>query len=332
MTSLYLLSVTHQKADMPKKIKRKYKIVVNPSTNELRRVLEEKWITEDRVERYNVYKDDGTLLCRSVDKFDDRGNLMEHTSYDEDNEIEIRRVMRYDDFGNEIKRTIYRGERDGLPVQYTSQYKYGEKGNVLERREFNRYRRLSMEVIYDDCGRMTERVSYDNEGNETVKESFVYDADGKLIEKYEHRRGEEPDKQVYEYDSNGNQIYTYYDKNGIESAGVRFTYDENNRKVDNRSFLEDGTVFYRESYGYDSEGRKNKQIEYEEDCVTVDEITTWEYDNEGRETSHRHLAPNGDIRSVWEYQYNADGEICMECYRRGDKIEVLSTYEYETKD
>lgn len=146
------------------------------------------------------------------------------------------------------------------------------------------------------------------------------------------RSGEEPYKRVHEYDSNGNQIYTYHDKNGIESAGVRFTYDENNRKVDNRSFLEDGPVFYRESYGYDSEGRQNMQIKYKEDCVTVDDITTWEYDKEGRKTTIKHLDPNGIPTSVWEYQYNADGEICMECYRRGDEIEVLATYEYETKD
>lgn len=309
-------------------IRRKYRITLNPSTDGLKRVLVDEWISEDRVQHNNLFDDDGTPWGRCVRKFDDRGNMVEETLYDGDNTIEKRRVCRYDDHGNMVKHTIYRGERDGIPDQYTFQYVYGEGGQVLERREFNKYRMLSKEVIYDDCGRMTRRTTYDNDGKETLKECYVYDADGKLLEEHE-LCGEEPSKRVYKYDCKGNQIYSYLDKNGIEAAGIRYTYDENNRMVDNRSLIEDGTVIYRESYGYDSEGRKNKQIDYQEDCVTIDTIRTWEYDKGGRIARQCYTDANGVARLIWEYNYNENGDICMECMRKGDDIEELYIYEYE---
>lgn len=184
-------------------------------------------------------------------------------------------------------------------------------------------------------------------------ETEVFDEHGNSL--YRTRSYGDPKISSYEYDERGNVIREYYEtnyycdneydengrlvsykafKNGEPAFAGTEIYDEHGELSElrtdyyfNGEFLEQ-TVHYYE-YIFDESGRKIALTEYHTDHNEIWEETAYEYDGD---ILKRRVCtdPNGDGKTVWEYIYDADGNIVnykITFYEQDDTVK--STYREE---
>ncbi len=193
----------------------------------------------------------------------------------------------YDENGNEIKRVSY---VPGVPdIKNTIEQIFDENGNVLQIVESidNGRSVYTTKHTYDERGNMLTnfKVDKNSETQTDLVYSYVYDEDGKILEKTIEARGTgSKNRYVYEYDENGNKIKEelYLGDNKLESTTTR-SYDEENRVIKIViDYAADGKLSTVYEYEYDECGnviyefRQNEQFSGDAG-VFVYEFSDYEY-------------------------------------------------------
>ncbi len=211
--------------------------------------------------------------------YDDKGNLVKHTSWAGDFP-QFGYEYTYDDQGNMIKEVVLRGEYDFkiLQVSYTTDYTYDKDGNMT-----------------------AKAWTYPN--GSTTRTDYVYDKDGNLIR-------EEMGAVVVEY---------FYDKDGklLEEkhadAVVQYTYDKDGKLTKTqRDENVNTTSEYTCEYFYDENGWLIKETYTGYGNSVSQEVratTAYTYDQAGNLIRKDETRINGSNQYVTKFVYDTNGNL-----------------------
>jgi hypothetical protein len=134
---------------------------------------------------------------RSLNKFDDKGNLIETLSYDVNGFIRGKHTRKYDNVGNLIEEIGYNPNKS---IAWKNNFKYDSSGHKVESINNSINGNMSWKQVYknDEKGNNIEVVQYRN-NKVDWKDSYKYDDNGHMIERVE-------------CDSTGFQISSYFCK------------------------------------------------------------------------------------------------------------------------
>lgn len=187
-------------------------------------------------------------------------------------------------------------------------YEFNEKG--IKKRE-NIYREfgLACEQFFDDNGKLTELLSYDENGNLNHTGIYINDERGNRIEHFLKRAdGEISFRQFFKYDSRNNLI-EYETKYKNEESNIKhiYSYDENNLKTEYSIYNGKGNKTGSHTIKYNEKGHNIEEKVFLSDGRLVNTfITDYEYDAEGNVIHQLRTVPPGGFHPFHTYEYEYD--------------------------
>lgn len=216
--------------------------------------IEEGWIKKGESKPNRIYKydndgnliedigltDDGGVLVKSVNEYNSDGVRLIEKLYNSKDVLEKEFIN--DIEGKRTKAIVY--DENGI-LNYTVNYKYDNRNNVIREKYLDNKGNLNQEVIYnyDNEGNKTIQVLKDGTGKEKEKILYSYDQNGNQISYKHYINGLLSKEATYEYDENGNLIY-----DGFKNE--RYKYNDKNLKIEKGAVLKDGTYKSEELYEY----------------------------------------------------------------------------------
>jgi len=231
----------------------------------------------------------------SVTKYDTRGNITEVININKAGETILVVVYQYDNRDNRVNYERYQGNRQKL--QYSQKTVYDARGYKIRESGFDGATSYNNTFKYDDNGKLSE-ISYtvDNahvekrllkhSGNKT--EISIFDATNNLSFKQENT-----------YHNNGmllSEVKTGGKGNTVHTLNLQ--YNNSNDLTEEMKMRADNKLDYQKIYQYDSESRPIK-----EETVIMDGT---------KFISH-------------EYQYNSQGDLVFESWRKNERAKEAST-------
>jgi hypothetical protein len=241
----------------------------------------------------------------------------------------------------------YKEKLDSLMYYYWN-------GEYWELRRIEKY-------IYDISGMMIEFEEENwGEGNSLYKETWKYNADGKVISVIDaywddfYSDWMLESRSEYEYDSNGNllsQVDSYYDSNfsiWIYNYKTDYNYDENNNQIVQYTYTWDTELLiwaylYKTETYYDENYRVKLYIYYNWDGYNwiMNSQNEIQYDERGNDTLTVIYSWNGegwDPSTKYAYSYNAGNRMIQYIYSYWDSYTTFNwlqssreDYTYDTK-
>jgi YD repeat-containing protein len=167
-------------------------------------------------------------------KYDKRGvliNKLKQNLLDEGLLAEYKFV--FDDIGNLVKEYIYWSGNDKGDM--LNEYKYDDKGNIIEKIEYNEHYYLSD----DTTSKTIYKFEYDSLGNVIIENSYWGDWKHKLLRTYKYEAGKKVFEQskyvkiTYEYDEHGNEIRRAedYGSGRVLMILTSYEFDEHNNWI-----------------------------------------------------------------------------------------------------
>jgi len=242
--------------------------------------ISHKYDTAGNPIEWTISTTEGKILTKVINKYGNRGNIIEKTIYDNDalyNEAVVRKkfFFKYDDKGNQIEGNCY--DKDGNSIEKTTS-KYDQNGNEIEFCssglklicKYENNKKVEVKKYNNDLLNQTVTYEYDDKGN-TIEESAVA-SNGDLIHKL-----------IYKYDNNNNQIEGAMYQQGffqIDFVG-KFTskYDERNNLIEKAVYNKDDTVKDKltRKYEYDAKNNWTKMTEYKNQIIQAIVERKFEY-------------------------------------------------------
>ena len=305
----------------------------------------------DKKTRAQQYED-GKLKKRTDFNSDEKAQTV--LGYSNEGYVEYRTEYTYDQDGKLSKTTIKHLNADGsvLDISYVNhdghddEIEYDGDGSVIGEREY----------IYED-GIVKGFISKDSSGNITGKTEYEYDTDGKTLtiqRDYKYNGNEYVLSTVWsEYVSGNATNSEEYDSNGAITGSSTFEYSadgkklkqttklyENGRETGSRTEKEfDGSgntsvltyfdavnrITRKLTYGYDENGKKTSQTEYEyKDGKETGKKTIKSGYNGTEKASKREVYSNEVLTS--EYELDADeNTIARTDYKYKNNVESGKT-------
>lgn len=165
-------------------------------------------------------------------------------------------------------------------------------------------------------------ISYDAEGNETVRIEYTYDNSGNLVSELHYRNGQRESKSTYIYNDNNLKIkaeHKVYDPS-IASQTYTYEYDEDSRLIKECIYDYRDKLVHEYVYDYDEEGRLIK-------TEREDWVKTCTYGEHG---SYVELLVMKTIGQTEKTEVTKDeyGNILRECYYTDETLAIERVYEY----
>ncbi len=184
------------------------------------------------------YTSDGTVLEHYRNEYDSNDRTLKTESFDADGELIQRDTFVYENDNDitSIVQTI--DQSDGSTDRYVESY----RGSYLLKSEFYRGDVL-MEIeknIYDN-GRLTKHLISDARGNELQKETYLFDGDSLVIEKY--MNGELVQTETCLLDGE-NIIEESFVSDGVQNRTL-FKYDNHNNMIEETEYRDGMPVMTR---------------------------------------------------------------------------------------
>lgn len=211
----------------------------------------------------------GDLYYQTIDKYDDKGNLIEILN-GSDNKDGEKFINKYDGNGNRIEFCGY-NLRDSLETRWT--YKYDTKNNKIEDCCYKGVNNLESKVLYkyDNKNNNIEESSYNSDGSLKSKKSFIYDDNGNQIQVNSlNSFGNIGIESTSKYNEKGKTIeYCYCREDGSCSVKTFYMYDKNAFKIEETVVIygrKDPTAYSdmlnRITYKYDEMGSLTEESSY----------------------------------------------------------------------
>jgi len=168
-----------------------------------------------------------------INKYNDKGNLVEKVTIDSDEGIEAKEIMVYD--GDRlVNHKIF--EYDELETEFS--YVYDNSGNITSQSKWAPDEELSRyDNFFDDKGNLIKSLKYNNEEQLTERYVYQYNDEGKTV-KIEEETSIGKTITAIEYDGKGNAIkQTVMDENENINNQVIHEYNEDNLVIGSEVFI-----------------------------------------------------------------------------------------------
>ena len=240
------------------------------------------------------YDAEGRLVTYSVDSYDEQGQQILREVYDGQDQLLESIEMQYDAQGNQIYFAHFDGDGNCLSLKESTYDEYGNRTYYRVVSQSGSEQIFTNEYVYDEEGRMLERAYY-YDGTLNGTEVYEYDEEGRLISMQdgntETRYWYENGLMVKKYEKTNFAFYTEY------------TYDEKENLVFERCYsASDLSPSYSIQYQYDDQGNCLSQTYtdgFGDSYVMVESI----YDEFGNERSFIQYNAEGEVISVRETEY-----------------------------
>lgn len=213
----------------------------------------------------------------SHSEFDTKGNLTEQSIYAQDGSLVERTINEYDENGFLLREKYFVEESE--PSEENS-YQRNEQG--LVEKELKHYSDGSIDTTtyhYDSQHRIISKITINDEGeteqkvlneykDEFLKSTKILDADGELIKLDEFR-----------YDEKGNSVeHKRFDADSGDDSFVVTRYNSHGRKLEETTFDEEGNEVSKTLYSEDDSGNLISIIE---EGPLKDLVIKFTYDDRG---------------------------------------------------
>jgi len=261
----------------------------------------------------------GILLSRESYKYDQEGNLLEKL-ITMNHQTAYKCTWKYNEKGKEITKEEYFTElitpekinkiienellaKGALWKKF--RYSYDNKGNRSEVFVYNASseksklnegavqnpskealentpKRLSYEELPNP--KLLSTNEYDNLRNLWVKDIYVYDKEGKIIE-------------VRSIDNEDKTLFRY-----------TYKYDDKGNEIDRVSYGKNNEVIQRTTHSFDSKNNLTERSEYDTYGELIQK-NIYKYNEKGQKIEQQGLNSNGSLAFLIKFIYNATGEL-----------------------
>ncbi len=213
---------------------------------------------------YRFGKVEKNGLLESTLRFDDRGNKIREILYSPtDGTVTETKNFRFDKNGNLIEETV---KKETSTIKTV--HRYNSKNNRIETVLYQTDGSVDRKIsnVYDENGLLLESVGKLDDGRMFMRDSYLYDARGNVIEFKNNLK-----KITAKYDGRGNVLsilkYQRYFKShdSIQynvNERYSFEYDQNDRLTEMRSFRPDSSMKTRTQYLRNDKGNLIEEKEF----------------------------------------------------------------------
>lgn len=301
------------------------------------RLIEEKTFNEnDALVNWTEYDSNGAMITNITYSDDGSKYFGSYQSqYDENGMIEQKieyvsssgdySISQYED-GKVTKQTRYNINDD--VVSYTTM-EYDVNGNVIKLTDYRSDGSVSGYIIceYDSYGSQTSYIMYDDQGEEkfSIKNSYEYDKEGRIIKKYDGVNGYL--EMEWTYDTDGNILMEkQYNSNGIVT--LETGYNKKERVSRDINYGDDGAILAGQEVSYDNNGFPDKIKRYSYGRLISEEQYIYKMASDDQVASVEVISlPSGDMMGKQEYQYDSDG--CLVSAIMADHFGNKAVIEYQ---
>lgn len=202
-------------------------------------------------------------------------------------------TVTFDEHGNEVSRVIYDDYGFLVGTQTNS---YDASGRLTESSLKAEEKELQSREVYryDSASKLVEKLSYEGGGADALKDTFTYDARGRLISDNVSYKEQAGGATAFEYDEAGRIVvvafYTPKGKPAVAPVGpcfgvhrLAYKYDAQGRVVEVRAFEPDNSLKRTTVYTYDARGNVAEESRKDGYGSTTFKHT-YEYDARGNWT------------------------------------------------
>lgn len=189
---------------------------------------------------------------------------------------------KYDEKGNILELKNYRF----IPTINGPTQSNKEQGllNINENTAQSGYFELEQRIVYElkEKGNLLERKEYNSKGEleKEFKSKYTYSSDGKLLQEINYDNSDtEYSSNNYTYDQKGNKTsYIYSDSNGKLKQKEEYFFDSSGNEIKQLAYKQDGILKYQTYNKYDEKGNKKEKYEFDGDSVLLNKYF-FSYDN-----------------------------------------------------
>jgi len=194
-----------------------------------------------------------------------------------------------------------------------------------------KYIQLRIITSFDEDGNILETANYDNLGKEYAKETFNYDANGRVIERRRYQNNNLFYTYTYKYDNKGHNIEMNTSSNiGLPAIKVIRKFDEKGNKIEEYGYNADSILFSKIMSKYDSSGHEIEINGYNSDG-SLDDKSTFKYDEKGNRIENNHSSLEEKINEIISYKYDENNNLVEEIHKLNGKF-TKNTYKYDKYD
>lgn len=187
---------------------------------------------ENKIVREYIHYVDGSKDQVNYN-YDSQGRLFSKETFDEDGELEQK--VEYEYSGNSVKEITKDAEGE-VTEEVFSEFD-GEKTLLRSEKDYFTGEGFSVKNDYDDKGRITQTIRFDENNNIVEKVEREYDENDRVIKLKE--TGQVKNSEIYfNYDNNGNPVRQEEKlEDGTQLSLIEREYDDNNLHIRSAVFL-----------------------------------------------------------------------------------------------
>ena len=238
-------------------------------------------------------------------------------------------VVKYDARGNVTEINNFNEKGDIISV-ITYQYDSRDNRVNFERYQDNRKKLLySQKTVYDARGNKIREYGFD--GATAYSNAYKNDENGKPIEISYTIENVLIEKRVLKYSGNKTEISIYDSGNNLTFKQEN-TYNDKGLLVLEVKAGSKGNVVHSLNMQYNTAGGLMEEVRKRADDK-LDYQKLYFYDNANRPIREETVNLDGTKFISWEYQYNAQGDLAMESWKKTERAKEPSTkkYTYDAK-
>lgn len=258
----------------------------------------------------------------SISRYNKEGNKTEENTLNAKGLVTNTEVYQYDAKGN---RTLY--ERSGNSGKYKKESAYDAKNNLLSESGFNGSENFKNSYTYNAAGKL-ETITYTVGTRTEEKRVYSYTGNNTIIQIFAGGQAISSKLKMVS-DSKGNILEeTMLTVDEKETSKKKFKYNTTEQVIEEEK-NQGGNFNYRLSYSYDAKGNL-LSVSEETPALKKYVKKSFTYDAQGNLTQYQWRRGPEDQFNVKTYTYDSKG-ICLteHTFYPNTKFEIMTKYEYE---
>ena len=228
-------------------------------------------------------------------------------------------VTEFDRRGNKVKITNF--DKDGVTIISVVVYQYDSRDNRVnyERRDGGGRMLQSQRTVYDSRGNITREYGAGNDGKHEYNNTFTYDAIGRLTEIVYTTENAVTERRQFSYSGNRTEVSVFDARNNLLFRLMNTHNDRGLLLSEVRTNIQ-GNVQHSMNMQYNSAGNLTEELRRRGDNK-LEFQKTYQYDRNNRPTKIETTNLGGTKFVSNEYQYNSNGDLIFESWRRNERVE-----------
>jgi len=207
-------------------------------------------------------------ILKSHTKYNRNGLLLSNVVFSSEQDT-INYLSHKYEKGQLIESNIWLKRGKTFDFNYTTIYKYDEKGNNIETQQIDINNKIVYRRIEYDNNNLKKALytKWSNETDFSLTQEYFYSKKNKLIKiKTYFSNGNLLEEEVYQYNKIGNLIGNYTIQNGKKGVVHFYSYDKNNNEIESGFKSLD---IYKTKYEYDKNDNIIKEIDTKNESIIL---------------------------------------------------------------